>query len=155
MSSDDRFIPIRLYLAGMKQVREKRPPDKTSATRNLFLSSLLLQIGQQDLQKVFTAEKTLPFQVFPGRFRDNAGHNKFPIVSYSIFKVIAELGENPIGREKLWFVYNFCRCRITGPWIIAGMCNNFRSNRIEDDVPAQFKKVFLFLNEDCFVPALE
>ena len=68
---------------------------------------------------------------------------------------LAELGQNPI-RGKPWrWLGSSCSRTITAPFPVLWPLYYGRSQRIQDHVATEFKKVAFFINKNGFVPPLE
>ena len=69
--------------------------------------------------------------------------------------LFAELGEEPVCGEKRVCLSYSCRGAITAPLPFLRLFSPMSPNGVKDNVPAQFEKIAVFIDNDLFVPSLE
>ena len=123
--------------------------------RDLGECGLLFEIRQEPLEKWFIPEETLADKPFPRRFGCQPFQNEFPVSFSRCFPVPSELSKDPVGEEEFRTVSAAGSEREAGPWIVLGVRDDPRPDRVEHNIPTKLEQVGILLHEDRFEPSLK
>jgi hypothetical protein len=127
----------------------------TLTFRNLGHMFMLLQVINEAVYEFVFAQDDLPFDIEHDRSFIDTPFNKLAVFLFCLCSLPAELSEDPIGSKAGVGLSPACSSAVAAPFPLLGGFYHPCPKWIQDDIPADFKEMAVFLNKDAFKPALE
>jgi hypothetical protein len=153
----DLLVPLpRIVQNAPREDRiERGPVGESLAFGDLRDMVTFMEMVRVAVNKFVITQKNLTFDIRPDGFFVDSPGDELAVFFERFGPRPAELAENPVrGQAGVGFLHA-CGGQITGPFPLVRYFHHAGAYRIQDDVPANFKKMRIFLDDNGFVSALE
>ena len=140
---DDLFVPLSCVVHHV--LREDRierwPVGESLAFGDLGNMVTFAKLVSVAVNKFVITQENLPFNLCPDGLLVDPPGDELAVFFESLGPRSAELAENPVRGEAEVVIFHACSGQIAGPFPLVRYFHHAGADRIQDDVPANFKKM--------------
>ena len=156
-SLDDLLVPfVRVVENALWKNRiERGPVGESLAFWNLGNMVTFMEMVRVAVNEFVITQKNLTFDIRPDGFLADPPGDELAVFSQRFSPRSAELTEHPVNSEAGVGLLLTCRGQVAGPFPLVREFHHAGSDRVQNDIPANFKKMRVFLDNNRLVSALE
>lgn len=156
-SLDDLLVPfVRVVLKPLRKDRiECRSVGEALAFGDLGYMVTFAEMVRVAVNKFVITQEDLTFDIRPDRFFVDPPGDELAIFLCRLGPRPAELAEDPVGRETGMGLLMTRSGQVAGPFPVVREFHHAGSDRVQDNVAADFKEMRVLLDDDGLISALE